>query len=441
MNALDCFEKIDLDALERDLIQIRRELHQNPEAGWTEFETTVKIIGEAERLGLHYRFGKEIHTPEYMYGMPDANALEQEADRAAERTGRTDLIDRMRGGNTGCIVRIEGSEPGPASALRFDIDCNDVQETDAPEHMPNRLGFASTRKNLMHACGHDGHAAIGIGVMRLLAACRERLKGSVTIAFQPAEEGARGADSMTRTGFLKGIQYIVACHLGIKARELGLIIAGCHGFLASTKLDVTFTGRAAHAAISPESGRNALAAAAVAVSNLLAIPRHSAGSSRVNVGVLNSGTGRNVIPDRAFMAIETRGADSAINAFVENCAKRVCRNAAEMYECAHETRTVGLNCNTVCDPELVAFVHRSAVELPDVTEILDDVDFGGGDDVAYMMNYVRAHGGKATDILIGCDLDAPHHSTNFDFNERAILIGVKVLTKAILDLSECGGLG
>lgn len=116
------------------------------------------------------------------------------------------------------------------------------------------------------------------------------------------------------------------------------VAASSRGFLASTKFDVTFKGRAAHAGASPETGHNALAAASTAVLNLLAIPRHSGGSSRVNIGTLHGGTGRNVIPEEAVMTLETRGLTTEINEYMYAAAERICKSAAAMYECGYESR-------------------------------------------------------------------------------------------------------
>lgn len=115
--------------------------------------------------------------------------------------------------------------------------------------------------------------------------------------------------------------------------------ASSRGFLASTKFDVTFKGRAAHAGASPETGHNALAAASTAVLNLLAIPRHSGGSSRVNIGTLHGGTGRQRHPRRSGDdAGNTRPLPTEINEYMYAAAERICKSAAAMYECGYESR-------------------------------------------------------------------------------------------------------
>lgn len=430
------FDLIDQSVFKQQLVNIRRDLHSYPESGWTEYRTTVKIVEHLKELGVKVAFGKKIHTPEHMYGMPPASYLKQCELRAIEESGREDLISEMSGGYTGCIAEIEGTQPGPTLAFRVDIDCNDVAESTDADHLPVKEGFASTHANLMHSCGHDGHAAIGIGAIRLILAYRKQIKGKIIFVFQPAEEGLRGANSISQSGILDKVDYIIGAHLGLKKWSVGTVATGTHGFLASTKFDVTFKGIAAHAGASPEKGNNALAAAATATLNLLAIPRHSAGSSRINIGTLNGGTGRNVIPEQAVMTIETRGLTTEINEYMAEKAERVCRASADMYECEYESRFMGAAGGAVCDNELVDIVSNAIIELAGVKEVKKDVDFGGGEDFTHMMNKVQSHGGKATEMIIGTPLKAPHHNGKFDFDEAALPLAAQIFAKIALDICK-----
>lgn len=430
------FDRMDGKAFEKELIEFRRDLHRHPESAWTEYRTTVRVMQALEGTGAEIRFGRSIHTPEHMYGMPPGETLAACERRAAQESGREDLIAQMQGGFTGCVAVLEGTGEGPTVAFRVDLDCNEVEESQEKSHLPVREGFRSEHPGLMHACGHDGHAAIGVGAAKILAAYRDRLKGRVIMAFQPAEEGLRGANSLTRAGLFSTADYLFGGHIGLKLNRLGAVAAGSHGFLASTKFDAIFQGKAAHAGVSPELGRNALAAAATAVLNLLAIPRHSAGSSRINIGTLHAGTGRNVIPELAKMAIETRGVTSDINEYVSEQAQRICKAAADMYECGYESRFMGAAGSAVCDGDFVKLVMRSAAELPGVVELFEDMDFGGGEDITYMMNEVQSHGGKATEMMLGCGIAGPHHSGTFDFDEAVLPLGAQLFAKIVLDLCQ-----
>ena len=133
MSALD---RIDFEALGRELIAFRRDFHKYAESAWTEYRTTARIISELEKLGLPVKFGPEIHTPEKMFGLPKPAVMEACYQRALSETDRPELVEKMKGGFTGCITEIVGSKPGPTVGVRVDIDCNDLEESTAPEHVP-----------------------------------------------------------------------------------------------------------------------------------------------------------------------------------------------------------------------------------------------------------------------------------------------------------------
>ena len=431
------FEGFDLEKLGQELIALRREFHRYPESGWTEFRTTERIIEELEKLGLTVRFGPEIHVREKMFGLPKEEVLEACWRRAMEESERKDRIEKMRGGYTGCITEITGALPGPTVGIRVDIDCNDVDEATSEDHRPAREGFASLHPGCMHACGHDAHTAIGIGVAKLLTAFRDQLPGKVILVFQPGEEGLRGAASLTAAGHFSGCDYFFGGHVGLfEGLQVGTVVASGHGFLSSTKLDVAFHGVPSHAGASPEKGRNALAAAACAALNLLAISRTSEGASRINVGTLKAGTGRNVIPGEAEMTLETRGQTPAINAYMEEEARRVIRAAAEMYGCTHEVRFMGSAGDITCDPALVKRTVEILSGIEGVDEIIEDHYFGGGEDVTTMMRDVQEHGGLVTELVFGMPLTAPHHNSFFDVDERVILLAARVFASLAMEVSR-----
>ena len=141
----------------------------------------------------------------------------------------------------------------------------------------------------MHACGHDGHMALGLGLAALLTAPGAApLRQRVRLLFQPAEEGVRGAASMI--AHVAGARHFLAVHIGLGAPRSGDLVTGVGAFLATSKFDVRFTGRAAHAGAAPEQGRDALKGAASALLGLHALPRHGHGTSRICVGRLEGGS-------------------------------------------------------------------------------------------------------------------------------------------------------
>jgi len=431
---------LDMAAWERDLIALRRDFHRYPESGWTEFRTTARIIEKLEGLGLSVKYGPAIHDREKMFGLSKADVLESCWQRAGRETDRADLLEAMRGGYTGCIAEIEGVLPGPTIAIRVDIDCNDVEEARCPDHIPTAEGFRSVHENCMHACGHDAHAAIGIGAARLLCAARDRLRGKVRLIFQPGEEGLRGAASLTAAGCLAGCDALLGIHVGLMDAPVGTVAVSCKGFLASTKFDAVFHGVSAHAALAPEKGRNALAAAASAALDMLAIPEHPDGVRRVNVGSFRSEGGRNIIPGRAELAVETRGETTAINADVEAAARACCQAAAEKYGCTCDIVFMGAAGSASCDQELAQRVGLALAEVDGVGQVLPEVTLNIGEDITTMMADIQARGGQATELIFGMPLSAPHHNERFDLDERLLAIGAKSLAAAALDLGKTGKL-
>ena len=421
-------------SIENELICLRREFHRYPELGGQEYRTTARIIEELEKLGLSVQYGHSIHAEEKLF--IKQNEFEAEADikKAVEEGAKADPMEMMRGGYTGCVTVIEGAKPGPTIGIRVDIDALPMQETTDPAHVPVAEGFVSVHEGCMHACGHDAHAAIGLGVAKLLCASKDSLCGKVVLIFQPGEELLLGAASMCAAGVVSQCDYIFGLHVGLRNLPVGTVAASTVGMLAINKFDVIFHGKAAHAGIEPDSGKNALAAAATATLNLLAIPRHHEGSSRINVGMLNAGSSRNVIPDKACLAVETRGATTAINNYMFANAQRVCAAAADMYECTMEMAFMGAANSAVCDAELAAKAERILAEVDGVENVITDFDFGGSEDVTALFDEVQARGGQATELIIGMPLVAPHHNDHFDIDERVVGIGARCLAQLALKI-------
>lgn len=146
-------------------VSLRRQLHARPEVGWCEFWTTALIVEELEALGWTVHMGKSHLGMDAVMGR-DEKLVQQNIERARKEGVSNEILSRMEG-YTGCIAEWNTHRTGPVTALRFDIDCVGVEESDALEHKPNREGFVSKHKGWMHACGHDGHTAIGLTIAPL----------------------------------------------------------------------------------------------------------------------------------------------------------------------------------------------------------------------------------------------------------------------------------
>ena len=319
----------------------RRDFHAHPEAGWTEFRTAALIIRRLHGLGYAIRMGEAACAPGRRMGVPSPAVLEAARERALGHGADAGLVAGMGDGYTGFWADLDCG-PGPVTAFRFDMDCNEVVECAEGSHRPAREGFASRWPGLMHACGHDGHAAVGLGLAEVLVSIRRRLRGRIRLIFQPAEEGARGALPMAEAGAVDGVDALFGFHIGFKAEGPGILICGTQGFLATTKRDVFFSGVPAHAGAAPEEGKDALLAACSAVVSLHAISRNGKGGTRIAVGRLEGGEARNVIPASARLFMETRGETTELDAYMVAESERILRASADLWGCACEWRMTKL---------------------------------------------------------------------------------------------------
>ena len=315
---------------ENELIKFRRELHSYPETGWCEFVTTHKIVEKLRSFGLDPIYGRQVINPDFVAGRNSAKV--EEAKKAALEKGvPPEFIESMQD-YTGVAAIFETGRPGPVLAIRFDMDCVDVDEAHEAGHRPFDEGWASTNPGHMHSCGHDGHATMGIAVCNWIQENLDQFCGTIKVVFQPAEEGVRGARPMTETGIFDDVDFFFGNHLGFNL-PTGTISPEPGVFLASTKLDATFTGLAAHSGADPQKGKNALLAGAAAALAIHGITRPIGEVTALNVGTLVAGQGRNVVAPNAFMQLEVRGETEELNAYMRDQAIRKIKASADMYDC------------------------------------------------------------------------------------------------------------
>ncbi|CAG37586.1 M20 family metallo-hydrolase [Desulfotalea psychrophila] len=426
-----------LEELESRLVEFGRKLHNHAESGWTEFWATAFIADILIEAGYHVKMGREVLDADFRMGLPDDEALHAAAERAIAQGANPDLVEKMRGGFTGLVADLKA---GPAAriALRFDIDSNTLQECEEVGHRPFDEGFSSRNNGSCHACGHDGNATIGLGIALALAQLRESVSQNIRLIFQPAEEGVRGALPMVRAGVVDGIKALVGCHMGFKAFHTGGLILGAGKFLATSKFDAHFTGVSSHAGAYPEEGQNSLLAAATASLNMHAIPRHSGGATRITVGRMEAGEGRNIIPAQATLVSETRGETTELNDFMLEKAKKVIKHSAGMYDQAWQIKMMGGCKSGESDAEMIALLRQSAEKVSFFqSELIEDyVEFGGSDDVTEFMAAVQEQGGIASYCLAGTELVAGHHNYRFDFNEATLAPAAEFLTNAVFAMCE-----
>jgi len=262
---------------EQAWIQTRRDIHRHPELGFTEMRTAALVAERLTKLGFAVRIGPEVMQADSMLGVPNADTLQSRATELRGDNMAAPWLNRMPGGQTGIVAELTRSD-GPISAYRCDMDALPLAEANEAGHKPADEHYVSERAGVHHACGHDGHTAIGLGFAEWLAATESDWSGTVKLLFQPAEEGGRGALPMADAGVVDDADWFFAAHLGVGLPSRQIATA-THGMLNSTKLDVKFTGAPAHAGANPEDGRNALLASATAILNLHAISRVSRNTS------------------------------------------------------------------------------------------------------------------------------------------------------------------
>ncbi len=380
------------EALRQSLIACRRDLHRHPELGYQEHRT-AGIVAEALReLGMEVRTGVA---------------------------------------QTGVVGLLEGEGPGPTLMLRFDMDALPIQEeTGAP--------YASSVSGVMHACGHDGHTAIGLAVARLLHARRGSWNGRAKFVFQPAEEGLGGAARMVQDGVLEApeVDYALGLHLW-NARPVGWMgITGGPVMAGADKMKVRVRGSGAHAA-APHQAHDPVVAAAHIVTALQTVisrdlnPLHAA---VLSVTTIRCGKAFNVIPSEAEMEGTLRTFHPHVREMIIERVREIAAGVAQGLGCEAGVEVELLTPAVVNDIELARRVQQVAGWLWPQATIESDARTMMADDVAVLMNEV-----PGCYVLLGANdpqrgLDAPHHNPRFDFDEESLVRGAALLAAAAQDL-------
>ncbi|MDU7649620.1 MAG: amidohydrolase [Anaerococcus vaginalis] len=407
--------------IEEELIRLRRHFHKYAEPAWMEFLTTAKIIEELENYNLNLYYGKEIYFNKRM-GLPEKSILEsyKNSISISDIEKKEEILDSY----TGLIAVLDTKKIGPNIGFRFDIDANELCESNSLGHLPNILNFSSKNSFAMHACGHDAHMSIGIELAKILASNIKKLKGKIIFIFQPAEEGVRGAYSLMNNPIIDKLDYLAGMHIGmdVKSGEIGV---GSHGFLATKKIDIIFKGKASHAGASPEKGHNALLAASSAVLNFNSLAQHSMGEARINVGKLNAGSGRNIIANKAKIEMEIRGENENIISYLYDGVNRIVEGSAISYDCSYEIEIKGQAPSLISYDE--EFIKNLRNYYKEKSYKLVDANLKGSEDIAYLLNEVRKAGGKTVHFILGSNLKDSHHSEEFDINEKDMLRGVDLM--------------
>ncbi|HLA08457.1 MAG TPA: amidohydrolase [Anaerolineales bacterium] len=377
---------------------LRRDFHRHPELGFSEIRTGGIVAKELEALGIEVTKGV---------------------------------------GKTGVVGWLEGAKPGPTILLRFDMDALPITEETGTE-------YSSTNPGVMHACGHDGHTAIGLTVAKMLHAHRAELAGNIKFCFQPSEEGTNGEEiggalMMMRDGVLDSpkVDKTLSLHIW-NDKPLGWINVAKGPVMAGAELFfVKLTGKGGHGA-APDTTIDPVIAAAQIVTALQTITSRNVPplkSCVVSVTSIHAGTAFNVIPQTAELGGTIRTFDPVVRALVLERFQAIVRGVAESLGCQVEITLKQVTAPVINNDEVSASVLKSAQALFPQHEIeTDPYVTMGAEDMGYMQEKVDGcyfMVGSANDEK---KLNYNHHHPKFDFDEQVLITGSALMATAAVDL-------
>ncbi len=402
-------------ALEPRVIEWRRDFHSHPELGNREFRTSKIVARHLRSLGLEVRTGIA---------------------------------------HTGVVALLRGSLPGPTIMLRADMDALPVTErTDVPFRSTAMAEYRGRQVGVMHACGHDAHTAIMMGVAEVLAALRERLPGIVMLVFQPAEEGVPegeqgGAPLMIQEGLFEtakpaaifGLHVISTLHAGTVGVRPGPFMAGSDFFR------IQVTGRQSHGA-RPWAGVDPIATAAQIVNSLQAIVSRqtdiTAFPAVLSIGAINGGVRHNIIPDSVEMLGTLRTFTPALRQEIIDRMRRVVSNVAAANG-ATATLEMMPDPNPVVDNDpaltqrvvasLQAAFGAEAVRAIGLQTVAEDFSYyaGAAPSVYYWVGITP----PGQDLRTAPD----NHSDRFFVDESGLAVGLKSMLHVSVDYLQGGAL-
>ena len=164
-------------------IAMRRDFHMYPEPAWLEYRSASKVADKLISLGYDVALGAEVLDLDSRMGLPSEDVMKAAMARAMDEGADPELVEKMGYGKTAIVATMKFSDVGPVVAFRADMDSNDVIESKASNHIPAKNGFRSRHEKAMHACGHDTHMTMGLGLAEYIATHKDGLKGTIKLIF------------------------------------------------------------------------------------------------------------------------------------------------------------------------------------------------------------------------------------------------------------------
>lgn len=385
--------------IEREMIAIRRELHRQPEIAWQEERTAQKICQVLEQYGIAYRQHVAV---------------------------------------TGVVADIPGRQAGPIIALRADMDALPVQEDTG-------LEFSSQVAGVMHACGHDGHTSILLGVAMILAGLTDPPPLPVRLLFQPAEEVAGGAKAMIKEGVLDGVAMIFGAHLDCN-HAVGKVVINDGAVSASRDVfRIDITGRGGHAA-RPKDTKDAIMIGSQIIQEILALTSNKIQSDKpavVSIGRFHAGTAANVIAETAVLEGTIYAQDETIRTTLKDAVRQIVQSAADTYKARIEV-DMGQGIPAIINQPKIAQMAREVAEecLGENSLEMTMASNMGAEDFSCFLEKVDGCYLRIGAWNMGEDI-APAHSSRYMIDEGALAVGASYLASLAIAagkvLSEQGG--
>lgn len=377
------------EALQSELVAMRRDLHRIPEVGMDLPDTSAYIAGKLEEYGIPYTKNE---------------------------------------GDSGLIATIGGGA-GKTLVLRADVDALPITEETG-------VDYASCHPGCMHACGHDAHAAMLLGAAKVLKAHETELQGTVRLVFQTAEELGQGARVMLRNGAVEGADAIFGTHIGNlidKTIPSGTFMVTPGPAMASfDRFVITITGHGCHGS-TPEKGVDPVNIQAHVVLALQAINAREFGANVavvVTIGSVHGGSQYNVIPDRMVMEGTFRTLDEAVRRKVAQRIEAIAAGTAAAFGGSAETEIIWGAPPVVNDAAMAAFAARCAKEVLGEEKVitrLPSPNMGGEDFACYLQEIPGAFMFlSSSDAALATDI--PHHNAKFNVDESVLWEGAAVFT-------------
>jgi amidohydrolase len=377
---------------------LRRDFHMHPELGFQELRTGGIVAKELELLGIEVTKGV---------------------------------------GKTGVVGLLEGAKPGPTLLLRFDMDALPILEDTGAE-------YGSQNPGVMHACGHDGHTAIGLTVAKLLHAHRDQWSGTIKFCFQPSEEGTNGeaiggAEMMIRDGVLEGPRVDMALALHIwNEQPLGWLGIGGGPMMAGADIfHVKVTGKGGHGAV-PHAAVDPIVTSAHIITALQTIVSRNVSpleTAVVSVTNVHSGTAFNVIPQEATLEGTIRTFDSGVRQRVIERFEQIVRGTAAALGCQADVLIKRVTPPLVNDGSISARVQETARRLlPDSDLRTAGYLTMGAEDAAFLLEEVNGCFFFVGSANRERNLTYGHHHPKFDFDEEALVRGSALMAAAAMDV-------